>query len=382
MIKNIIKRVVVGVLIVLCVSFIKSCKVNAQTYMIDSSNYTSHYWVNNNNQQVMVWGSQYQVGDQLTNVRPTMEIIDPSDSSCSSDFGCISGIYEGDYLVDFYIMTDGGFKVNSCSDLSHNFTAWNNTSGNWDGSIISGKCIATSKGYLDGHATLHMLYSFKITKYVQAFRFLVNHGQGFLTGSNWFRFYMGGVYDYNQSIINDFQNQALTNQIINQNQQMISGQNTLINQNNQIISGQQGIFNNITNAINYSISNAQQAHQDSVNVYNSMNDSNVDDPTNDITANSNKVATNNVISDLITLPLTLYQNILNAISGSCSPFELGSLFNYTLIMPCINLSNILGSTLYTIIDIICCGFFVYVIGRKMIDIFNNLSQLKEGDLLK
>ena len=83
MIKNIIKRVVVGVLIVLCVSFIKSCKVNAQTYMIDSSNYTSHYWVNNNNQQVMVWGSQYQVGDQLTNVRPTMEIIDPSDSSCS-----------------------------------------------------------------------------------------------------------------------------------------------------------------------------------------------------------------------------------------------------------------------------------------------------------
>lgn len=113
-----------------------------------------------------------------------------------------------------------------------------------------------------------------------------------------------------------------------------------------------------------------------------LKDDNVDSPGSAITDNSNKVATNGVISDLVTLPITLFQNILNAISGTCQNFELGTLFNYNLVMPCINLQNILGSTIYTIIDIICSGFFVFVTGRKMIDIFNNLSQLKEGDLLK
>lgn len=93
---------------------------------------------------------------------------------------------------------------------------------------------------------------------------------------------------------------------------------------------------------------------------------------------SNSTASNSVISDLLLLPVRLFQNIVNSINGSCSPFSLGTLFNTNLTLPCINIPNLIGSTLWSVIDILFCGSFILVIRKKFVDIFENLSELKNG----
>lgn len=97
----------------------------------------------------------------------------------------------------------------------------------------------------------------------------------------------------------------------------------------------------------------------------------------DIDDMKDKVASNGTITQLLTLPITLYRSILNSIGGSCSSFNLGNLYNHSLIMPCINLQNLLGSTLYNIIDIMCCGAFILVFRKKMVDIFNHMTSLND-----
>ena len=102
-----------------------------------------------------------------------------------------------------------------------------------------------------------------------------------------------------------------------------------------------------------------------------LNDDSVDTDKadDDIADMKDKVASNGTITQLLTLPITLYRSILNSLNGTCSSFSLGTLYNHSLTMPCINLQNLLGSTLYNIIDIMCCGAFILVFRKKMVDIF-------------
>lgn len=90
-----------------------------------------------------------------------------------------------------------------------------------------------------------------------------------------------------------------------------------------------------------------------------------------------KLAKNGSITQLLTLPIQMYQNILNSVSGSCSSFSLGSLYNHDLTLSCIDLKTLLGSTLYNIIDILCCGLFILSFRKKMVDIFNHMSSLND-----
>lgn len=93
---------------------------------------------------------------------------------------------------------------------------------------------------------------------------------------------------------------------------------------------------------------------------------------------SEDLPTNSVISDLLLLPVRLFQSILNSINGSCSPFNLGSLYGSDLSLPCINIENLIGSTLWSVIDILFCGAFVLIIRKKFVDIFESLTELKNG----
>ena len=129
---------------------------------------------------------------------------------------------------------------------------------------------------------------------------------------------------------------------------------------------------------NQDVVNSINDNTDAVNdVNDTLNDNSTDDPTNDISSMNNKVASNNSITQLLTLPIQLYQNILNAVSGSCSSFSLGSLYGHNLTLPCINLQSLLGSTLYGIIDILISGLFILSFRKKMVDIFNNMTSLKD-----
>lgn len=109
----------------------------------------------------------------------------------------------------------------------------------------------------------------------------------------------------------------------------------------------------------------------------SIDDDNVDDSLDDL---QSQVSSNNVISSLLLLPITLYQNILNSLSSSgssCPSFSLGSLLGHSLSMPCINLSALLGNDLYNIIDIMLSGFFILAIRKKLVDIFNHMTSLND-----
>ena len=93
---------------------------------------------------------------------------------------------------------------------------------------------------------------------------------------------------------------------------------------------------------------------------------------------SEDLPTNSVISDLLLLPVRLFQNVVNSINGSCSSFNLGSLYGSNLTLPCINIESLIGSTLWSVIDILFCGAFILVIRKKFVDIFHNLTDLRNG----
>lgn len=90
---------------------------------------------------------------------------------------------------------------------------------------------------------------------------------------------------------------------------------------------------------------------------------------------------NSTITQLITLPVTLYSSILQGISSSCTPFNLGNLYGESLILPCVNIGNYLGATLWGMIDLIISGFAIYSISKKLIKVFNNFSSMKDGDVI-
>lgn len=131
---------------------------------------------------------------------------------------------------------------------------------------------------------------------------------------------------------------------------------------------------------NSTIVNAIEDNTDAINETNdTLKDDSIDDSKaeSDIDDMKDKVASNGSITQLLTLPITLYQSILNSLNGSCSSFSLGSLYNHNLTLPCINLQNLLGSTLYNIIDILCCGSFILVFRKRMVDIFNHMTSLND-----
>lgn len=121
-----------------------------------------------------------------------------------------------------------------------------------------------------------------------------------------------------------------------------------------------------------------EVKQELGNINNTLNDSSVDSSDDTINNLKGKIPTNSVISDLLLLPVKFLQNFVNALGSSCSNFPLGSLYGTDLFMPCINLQNYLGDGIWTTIDLILSGFFVYYLRKKFIQIYQNLTNLKNG----
>lgn len=114
------------------------------------------------------------------------------------------------------------------------------------------------------------------------------------------------------------------------------------------------------------------------NVNDTLNNSTVDSSDNTINNLKNQIPTNSVISDLLLLPVRFLQNFVSALGSSCSQFSLGSLYGTNLYMPCINIENYLGSGIWTTIDLIISGLFIYALRKKFIEIYENLTNLRNG----
>ena len=104
----------------------------------------------------------------------------------------------------------------------------------------------------------------------------------------------------------------------------------------------------------------------------------VDNTKNTFDNLSKNLPTNSVISDLLLLPVRLFQNIVSSINGTCSAFNLGSLYGSYLTLPCIDIENIIGSALWSVIDILFSGVFILVIRKKFVDIFESFAELRNG----
>lgn len=144
----------------------------------------------------------------------------------------------------------------------------------------------------------------------------------------------------------------------------------VISQNQQIINQNQQIINQ-----------GQQTNDKLNDINGSINNDNVDDPSSSINSFKDKIATNGVITQLIGLPVTLFTKVLNSVNGTCSTYNLGSLFGTDLILPCVNIQNYLGTALWSVIDVLISGLFVYSISRKFIKVFESMSSMNEGDVI-
>lgn len=112
---------------------------------------------------------------------------------------------------------------------------------------------------------------------------------------------------------------------------------------------------------------------------NTLKDSNIDNPSSTTSQWSNMNASNGTITTLLTLPISLMQAYVNGMSDTCSSFSLGTLFNTNIVLPCINLSALLGP-LYGIIDVLFSGFMVFAIAKKLIKIFNDFTNMKSNQV--
>lgn len=121
-----------------------------------------------------------------------------------------------------------------------------------------------------------------------------------------------------------------------------------------------------------------EVKQELSSIDSTLNDSSVDSSDTTINNLKNQIPTNSVISDLLLLPVRFLQNFVNALGSSCSQFNLGSLYGTNLYMPCINIENYLGSGIWTTIDLIISGLFIYALRKKFIEIYENLTNLKNG----
>lgn len=94
-----------------------------------------------------------------------------------------------------------------------------------------------------------------------------------------------------------------------------------------------------------------------------------------------RMAKNGTITNLVILPVTLFSKIANSVNGTCQDFSLGELFGNEISFPCIDVSNYLGDTVWSTIDILFTGFFIFVISKKMMKVFDTFTSLQEGDIL-
>lgn len=133
-----------------------------------------------------------------------------------------------------------------------------------------------------------------------------------------------------------------------------------------------------------SITNSQQQTTNAINgVNDSINNDTVSpNSENSSTAQSwaSQSASDSVVSDMVLMPITLLNAFSSGFNGSCQAYNLGSLYGTNLTLPCINIQNYLGATLWGIIDVLMSGFLIYGIGKKFVRVFNDFTNLKDSQV--
>lgn len=383
--KNIIKRIIVGTGIAFCIMFIKSCNVHAYVYLRTNNGTTS---MQTNTSAIVNpssgWpssGYSYSVG--------TSDWIYDLGQYFNANLG--SGGNELVIVADYYlgIQTNGTVLPTNYLNNTRNTLTANNLRCGIGSAYASGYDNTYSPTISNFNVSLvydlspnnypqetyHVTYTYKqklsSTKSGNSnvsCWFERNPSNGLfvqVSGSRVTNLYYGYTANLQYSLSGD-PNTAALQTITSQNNTIINQNQTQINQNNQIIQEEKNTqtkIDNNTNAIN--------------NVNDTLTDDSVPDM-GDYDFSSNN-AQNGVINNLILMPINLIRAFNNGFNSSCSQFNLGSLYGTNLYLPCINPGDYLGN-IWSVIDVIISGIFIYVFGKKCVKIFNDITNLKENQV--
>ena len=89
------------------------------------------------------------------------------------------------------------------------------------------------------------------------------------------------------------------------------------------------------------------------------------------------ITTTTPITDLLALPITLLSAVFTGINGTCTRFDLGTLYGVRLTLPCIAPELYLGSTIWNAIDLLFCGFMIYNIAQLMIHDWDSITSAED-----
>lgn len=118
-----------------------------------------------------------------------------------------------------------------------------------------------------------------------------------------------------------------------------------------------------------------QQHQDNQTIIQQQQDINNSITSDNITGNNSTTTINNLggtfqtqqdfLLNLIKLPYTFFSALSNTIQNQCNSLTIGTIFDYELVMPCINLNNLLGDVWTLIIDVIFAGVIASAFVRRV-----------------
>lgn len=95
---------------------------------------------------------------------------------------------------------------------------------------------------------------------------------------------------------------------------------------------------------------------------------------------SNKLNIGGPISGIIEVPLKVINIIGTGLAGglTCSDYSLGSLWGTNLVIPCVNVKQHLGNSLYNTIDIIIACVMIYNIYKMIMDMYTNFIFMRKN----
>lgn len=89
------------------------------------------------------------------------------------------------------------------------------------------------------------------------------------------------------------------------------------------------------------------------------------------------VSSDTPISDLITMPLTILNSLVNSLDGTCTNYTIPFLFDSTVTFPCFTISDYLGNNVTNYIDLFICLYMCYNIGMLVVSIFEDITSLRD-----
>lgn len=387
--KYIIRRVIVGVLIALILSFVKSCEVKAVSVLID--NVERQY-------EVSTWARFYSLNGRT----PTFN----NSTHDATDFG-------------YYITTDTVTQAGSGELICFNMTtplvqntiysisillgssnssmyfqpnihypnlsigtttddgSYRWSQGNYGIEMLYGNFnrganpLLYAEAYTDYYYGNTLVYIFKALENGNGLCVPFNAVPSNNTSNTIYYGYAIDTIGYNLTK-NDVQSAINSSGLASASS---------IQQIQNSINAMQSSLNSSTNSINSNIDAMEQTlDNDMKDINDTLNNDDVSSADSKASEWSNKNLSDNVVSDMVTMPITLMRAYLNGINGTCHNFSLGTIYDHELILPCINLQNYFGTALWSVIDILFSGFMIFAIGKKFVKIFNDFTNLKDNQV--